>query len=369
MRSARIVLVLLGAGFGCQKSESKPREEPPLVTRPSVSTSTTAEPVPSGNAAPAAGAPAGPCANVAQGAIACDGDRVVRCASAGQTPEVVRTCFSIERCDAGACVAACPAGEVYIPATGPDGYTLGTGKERFGFGTWTSGNRGKGISDMPHQVVLSKPFCMDATEVTAGAYKQCVTENGCEKPVKPDVWKTYDVPEKADYPLNLVDWGMAKAYCEKRGQSLPTEAQWQWAATGGDRRKWPWGNERPTCEYADHTPGLLVSPGGDSGCHGGGPSKVATHPKGDRIWPTGAIHDLAGNVWEWTLDSYLPYKGVPETDPHVDNPRVLNRVIRGGGWNRSGMGIQSDYRGGATAKYKVPGLGFRCVRNAASRTE
>lgn len=367
MRSSSVLILLSAAAFGCQKSESKPREEPPRAAG-SVA-SIPADSASSAAIAQAPQVPAGPCAGVAEGAAACDGHRVVRCKSAGQTPEVVSTCQSIERCDAGACAPACPEGEVYVPATGPDGYTLGAGKERFGFGSRASGNRGSGIADLPHKVVLTKPFCMDATEVTAGAYKKCVEEKGCEKPVKPDVWKTYDVPEKTEYPINLVDWHMAKYYCEKMDKSLPTEAQWQWAATGGDGRKWPWGNELPSCEFADYTQGVLVSPGGDSGCHGGGPSKVATHRKGDRVLPSGVIHDLAGNVWEWTLDSYMPYKGVPETDPHADNKHVINRVIRGGGWNRSGMGIQSDYRGGAIMKYKVPGLGFRCVRNAVARTE
>ncbi|HHH28138.1 MAG TPA: hypothetical protein ENK57_07305, partial [Polyangiaceae bacterium] len=53
-------------------------------------------------------------------------------------------CASIERCEAGRCVPACPEGEVYIPATGPDGFTLGDGEEK----------------NARHQVVLTKPFCM-----------------------------------------------------------------------------------------------------------------------------------------------------------------------------------------------------------------
>ncbi|MDI1480638.1 SUMF1/EgtB/PvdO family nonheme iron enzyme [Polyangium sp. y55x31] len=307
----------------------------------------------------------GPCAGKAEGALACDGESVVRCAGTGRAPEAVKTCLDIERCEAGACAPACPEGEVYVPATGPAGFKMGKNLSAFGFGNRKSGNHGKGRADLPHKVVLTKPFCMDQTEVTAGAMKKCVQEKGCKAPQRTDRWVTY--PDKPDYPVNLVDYPMSKYYCEQYGKSLPTEAQWEWAATGGDGRSWPWGEEEPTCEHADFTQAILISPGGDSGCHGGGPSKVGTHRKGDRIWPSGPIHDLAGNVWEWVLDSYVPYSGKDEVDPVHLRPSIGNYVVRGGGWNRSGRGILAAFRGGAIVSYKVPGLGFRCVRNAKER--
>jgi formylglycine-generating enzyme required for sulfatase activity len=243
---------------------------------------------------------------------------------------------------------------------------MGRGTAPFAFGSRASGNGGHGVADSPHKVVLTKPFCMDETEVTSGAYRKCVEEKGCKLPVKPDRWSTYK--DKPDYPINMVDWYMGKYYCEQIEKSLPSEAQWEWAATGTDGRSWPWGNEDPDCEHADFTQAILISPGGDSGCHGGGPSKVGTHLKGDKVWPSGAIHDLGGNVWEWTLDTYEPYQGGPEIDPVHNNRNMGNRVVRGGGWNRSGKGIMTSFRGGAVITYKVPGLGFRCIRNARERT-
>ncbi|MBK9261940.1 MAG: SUMF1/EgtB/PvdO family nonheme iron enzyme [Polyangiaceae bacterium] len=363
MRSPSVFFVVIFAALGCQKADSKregeqslPDAGSPLANASSPSTSVVVE------APPAPAKPAGPCDGKPEGATACDGQLVVRCKGSDAQPEVVRSCFTIERCDAGACVGACPAGEVYVPPTGPDGFKMGKGMATFAFGSRASGNAGSGMADAPHKVVLTKPFCMDANEVTAGAYRKCVEEKGCKVPTKPDRWATYS--NKPDYPINMVDWFMAKYYCEQMNQSLPTEAQWEWAATGGDGRSWPWGEEEPTCEHADYTQAILISPGGDSGCHGGGASKVGSHPKGDMIWPSGAIHDLAGNVWEWVIDSYVPYRGVKEVDPVHDNPNIGNRVVRGGGWNRSGRGILSAFRGGAVMTYKVPGLGFRCVRNA-----
>lgn len=250
---------------------------------------------------------------------------------------------------------------MFIPPTSPDGFTMGRGKIPYGFGKLKGGTPGNGIADTPHKVVLTKPFCMDATEVTVRAIVRCVKEQGCREPSIRDRWATY--PKKPDYPVNMVEWDIAKDFCEKQGQSLPTEAQWEWAATGGDGRNWPWGNETPTCEYADFTEGELPSPGGDAGCHGGGPSPVGTHTKGDRVLPTGRIHDLAGNVWEWTLDSYSRFTKDPQTDPVRLLEGDLTHVVKGGGWNRSHRGIMSWFRGAAIHTYKVPGLGFRCVRN------
>ena len=257
-------------------------------------------------------------------------------------------CLSIERCEGGRCLPACPDGEVYVPATGPKGFTMG----------------GELVEPLPargHQVILSRPFCMDATEVTVAAYRACVDATICDPARTWGMWINY--PKLSDHPVNKVHYDHAKAYCAWRSQSLPSEAQWEWAASGGDGRMWPWGNETPTCVHADFTPGNLSGPSSDDGCHGGGTSPVGSHPQGDRVWPNGRIHDLSGNVWEWCLDNHLKLGSAPETDPvHATLPNGA-RVVRGGGWNRSGRGIRVDYRAGAPIDYQVPGLGFRCVRN------
>jgi formylglycine-generating enzyme required for sulfatase activity len=209
--------------------------------------------------------------------------------------------------------------------------------------------------------VLTRPFCMDATEVTVRAYRACVDARRCELPKIAEVYANY--PRHPDHPVNEVSWDKAKAFCEAAGKHLPTEAQWEWAATGGDGRTWPWGDEPPTCEHADFTPGVLISGGGDSGCHGGGTSPVEAHPRGDKIWPGGALHDLAGNVWEWCEDTYARYEEGDATDPRVQAPAAVVHVVRGGGWNRSALGIQASFRAAAIHTYEVPGLGFRCARS------
>ena len=112
----------------------------------------------------------GVCAGKAPGDHACDGEKLVRCDDlAGKTTEE-KACDALSKCDAEkvACEPACPAGEVYVPPTPEGGFTMGSAEQ--------------GSRDKPHKVVLSQPFCMDATETTVAAYKQCVQKRGCTPP-------------------------------------------------------------------------------------------------------------------------------------------------------------------------------------------
>lgn len=252
--------------------------------------------------------------------------------------------------------ADCKEGEVFVPPTPAGGFLMGRSD--------------RGATDKPHQVTLTKGFCMDSTEVTVQAYKACVEAGACQLPFQGDLFATY--PRHPNYPVNMVNWKKSRTYCAWVGKRLPTEAEWEWAATGPDGTKYPWGNApEPVCgaELADFTPlgAPKSNPGGDFGCFGGGPSAVKSHPKGAKHWPDGNIYDLAGNLWEWTEDSYEPYSTVPQADPLVRR-ETANHAIRGGGWNRHARALQGWFRGSAIFTYQVPGLGFRCVRGAPHPT-
>lgn len=269
-------------------------------------------------------------------------------------------CTSLEACEAGRCVGACPEGSVFIPPTGEAGFTMGKGR--------------RGEPDQAHQVVLTQPFCMDETEVTVAAFKRCVEAGACSLPNLRDINSNYREEYNRDnHPINMVDWRHASAYCEFAGKSLPTEAQWEYAASRGDGRLYPWGDTPdPTCEngYADFTPNgsPQSNPAGDWGCHGGGTSEVKAHPKGNVVWEAGPLYDMGGNVWEWTKDCFIPYPAEKVVDPQPSAHPSLNGscyvyALRGGGWNRSRYALRVSQRAGSKITYKVPGLGFRCVKN------
>jgi formylglycine-generating enzyme required for sulfatase activity len=247
---------------------------------------------------------------------------------------------------------------VFVPKTPPEGFTMGNGEP--------------GESNQKHPVVLTRSFCMDATEVTVAAYRSCFDRGECTQPEWRDVNSNFMLPDHEQHPVNMVTWDQALHYCKLRGQDLPTEAQFEWAA-GQGRHRYPWGDEDPTCEneLADFTPGGAPksNPAGDVGCRGGNTSPVKAHPKGKTSWPTGDIFDLGGNVWEWTKDCAYPYAATKQIDPYrAVHPFLGDHCyvysLRGGGWNRSKYALRVYYRGASRHTYHVPGLGFRCVRNS-----
>jgi formylglycine-generating enzyme required for sulfatase activity len=252
---------------------------------------------------------------------------------------------------------------VYVPPTPAEGFVMGKNFMQGPDGPRKDFGKGhQSNTDIPHRVVLTQPFCMDKLETTVKEWKWCMAEHGCRQPDLAHRFVTW--PDKDDHPVNAVSFGDARYFCSLKGKTLPTEAQFEWAATEGDGRTYPWGNEPANCERADYVPGVLGHPAGDAGCRGGGPSPVGSHPLGDKVWPSGAIHDLAGNVWEWCIDNYEPYPQQKQTDPLPWRAETAPHVVRGGGWNRSHQGIKAAFRGAAVFDYRVPGLGFRCVMNA-----
>ena len=128
-----------------------------------------------------------------------------------------------------------------------------------------------------------------------------------------------------------MNWHEANAYCGWAKRRLPTEAEWEYAASGPDTHCFPWGETPPTLERANLD------------YRHGGPVDVRALPAGDS--PFGC-RQMIGNVWEWT-DSYLgPYPGFV-ADPYREYSQPYfgqKPVLRGGGWTtRSGM-IRNTWR-------------------------
>jgi formylglycine-generating enzyme len=159
-------------------------------------------------------------------------------------------------------------------------------------------------------------------------------------------------------PINCVNWYEAKAFCIWDGGFLPSEAEWEYAAAGGDeQREYPWGTADPgtASKYAIYN---CLYPPGSSTCSGS--ANIATvgyANEGEGKWHQ---LDLAGNVSEWGLDGYATY-----TNPGTDSAIFAGayyRVVRGGWYANPPSDVLPSYRFLGTPAHRHAYLGFRCAR-------
>jgi formylglycine-generating enzyme required for sulfatase activity len=195
--------------------------------------------------------------------------------------------------------------------------------------------------------------------VTVKQYLAFCAATGHARPPVP----TFDLTwGQDDHPIVNVSWNDAMAYCAWLSQatgytvSLPTEAQWEKAARGGDGRTYPWGNDwdssKLQCSKATF---------GDSG----GTASVGSYPSGAS--PHGVL-DMAGNVWQWCSDWYdaTYYKSSPDRNPAgpPSSPDGV-RVLRGGSWYNGGAELfRCVDRSRDTPDDRLITGGFRCVVRA-----
>ena len=158
-----------------------------------------------------------------------------------------------------------------------------------------------------------------------------------------------------DYPINNVSWHGANAYCQWVGGRLPTEAEWELAATGGDGRFYPWGDELQIDE-AGVIPAVFAGTFDNL-------QPVNSLPEGTSPY---GLHHMAGNVWEWVADGYDPiyYDRSPAENPTGPEVSVTDdRVMRGGGYDSVAEQLRTTNRASERApEFRlIPNTGFRCV--------
>ena len=172
-------------------------------------------------------------------------------------------------------------------------------------------------------------------EVTVGEYALCVNAGKCKAPDENDEDYNWKKSGRERHPVNGVNWHDATAYCKWKGLRLPTEKEWEYAATSGEKdgKEYPWGTEEPSCEYA------VMDDDGD-GCGKGTTWPVCSKPKGNTEQ---GLCDMAGNVFEWT-DSDKKY-----------------RVIRGGSFAYA-VNLRSSSRVSSNPSDRKSSLGFRCAQ-------
>jgi formylglycine-generating enzyme required for sulfatase activity len=152
-----------------------------------------------------------------------------------------------------------------------------------------------------------------------------------------------------------VDWGQARTFAKWVGADLPTEAEWEYAARGGQSFTYAGSNSPDDVAW--------YSSNSDDG----------TQPVGTKRANGYGLHDMSGNVWEWVLDeltidySNAPSDGhqavgsLPTCSTKCDNG-AAGRVNRGGGWNSGAGSLRVALRDSASPDNRYDSLGLRLRR-------
>ena len=265
--------------------------------------------------------------------------------------------------------AVCPAGMTMVKA---GSFVMGSPE--------TEPTRAK--DEVQHKVTLTRDFCISTTEVTQADWKAVMGSNpstfaacGDNCPVESVTWieaMAYANAKsgKEGRDICLPAGGFVGLDCT--GFRLPTEAEWEFAARAGTT----------TAVYAGDlvvtapTNAAVLEPiawyGGNSGAAYEGAAdcafwkgaatpatKCGTHPVGTKQANGLGLHDMFGNVWEWTLDWAGPFAG-DATDP-TGAEKGSRRVLRGGGWSSEVKHARAANRGDGPPGSKGPFIGFRLV--------
>jgi iron(II)-dependent oxidoreductase len=274
------------------------------------------------------------------------------------------------RPDAPAPPAGAPVAPTEVRVDGGP-FTMGTSTE-----PWAYDN------ERPAHTVELAPFFIDTTPVTNGAYLAFVEDGGygnrrwwadagwkwrqqagLEHPgfwrrEAPGSWSRtrFGFVESLplDEPVQHVCWYEADAFARWAGKRLPTEAEWEKAASwtpDGAKRRLPWGDNGPTVRQANLDQRHFR------------PAPVGAYPAGVSAW---GCHQMVGDVWEWTSSDFLPYPGFASF-PYREYSEVFwgsdYKVLRGGSWATHPSAVRTTFRNWDYPIRRQIFSGFRCARD------
>jgi ergothioneine biosynthesis protein EgtB len=238
-------------------------------------------------------------------------------------------------------------------------------------------------NELPEHKVYLQPFKIDVAPVTNREYMKFIEEGGYEDyrywladgwelvkehewnaPLywadqeKDGVWKKKDFRGlnkiDPDEPVVNVSYFEADAYSRWAGKRLPTEAEWEKAASWNDelQRKmlYPWGDQKPTPKHANLFESYLWST-----------SKVGAYPAGKSYY---GCHQMIGDVWEWTSSEYVLYPGFKSKfSEYTDKWTINQKVLRGGCFATMTAQIRNSYRNYFKPHERILFAGFRCAKD------
>jgi ergothioneine biosynthesis protein EgtB len=253
-------------------------------------------------------------------------------------------------------------------------------------GIYELGFNGKGFcydNELPEHKVYLQPFKIDVAPVTNGKFIkfiedggyedyrywladgwELVTDQGWKAPLYWEYKKEDDVWIKKDFrginkieteePVTNVSYYEADAYARWAGLRLPTEAEWEKAASWNEdlqiKTIYPWGDEKPTYKNANLMESCLWAP-----------TKVGSYPAGKSYY---GCHQMIGDVWEWTSSEYVLYPRFKSRfSEYTDKWSINQKVLRGGSFATPSSQIRNSYRNYFKPYERIPFAGFRCAKD------
>lgn len=231
----------------------------------------------------------------------------------------------------------------------------------------------------PERMRVVEPFLLDRFELTVARYRAALA--GGLRPLVSDPRPNEGAIEdggqgkactfsltrtdREAFPLTCVTFARAREICRSLGGDLPTEDQWELAATAAGRpveTQYPWGDELPTCERA------RVQRGSTGSCGGFGPVAVDDPSHAGDVSALG-LRGLGGNVMEWLATGFFAYDDpvwsaaglrLPIADGVSDGAPL--RAVRGGDWAGFGLYATGSARRAQAPAGNFDNVGFRCAR-------
>jgi ergothioneine biosynthesis protein EgtB len=252
-------------------------------------------------------------------------------------------------------------------------------------GIYELGFSGKGFcydNELPEHKVYLQTYRMDLTPVTNGDFIKFVKAGGYEdykywladgwdlvqaqgwkaplywennkdgRWVKKDFRGLHEI--EPDEPVVNVSYYEADAYARWAGKRLPTEAEWEKAASWNEnlQRKtmYPWGDAEPTPRHANLMESWIWSP-----------TKIGSYPEGRSYY---GCHQMVGDVWEWTSSEYVLYPGfMSKFQEYTDKWAINQKVLRGGCFATPSKQIRNSYRNYFKPHERILFSGFRCAQD------
>ena len=226
-------------------------------------------------------------------------------------------------------------------------------------GSFQMGSNEYGVEKPIHKVAV-KGFKLMEKEVTFAQWDACVQAGGCSHRPEDGDWGRGNRPvmhvSYNDITQQFIPW-LEKETGQK--WRLPSESEWEYAARAGSTSEYYWG-DTPSGSYAN---GNEHFDWPNDGYKGESKFSGLTAPVGSYKPNAFGLYDMIGNVWEWTEDCWNDsYTGAPTDGSVWQSGDCAQRVLRGGSWVYSPLGLRSAFRGGDTASDRSYSVGFRLVQ-------